>query len=432
MRQLLISFLTALLLQGFSCVKNDDTFRNISDKQNTSTNNKPESQKNVKDSIITNSNKTEMDAFELHYNSIVIDTHNDVLMPVMIEGADLTHNNSITQSDLVKWKKGGLRVQMFSIYVPERYKTGHYNYVMKLIDHLENVSTEHPDLLYLTDNYDDLMKGLNDGRFCGLMGAEGGAMIEGSMRKLETLYKRGVRYLGLTWNTSNQIGVSARDEVENGKKGGLTEFGRNVVKRMNELGMLVDVSHLGETAFWDVSEISSAPIIASHSCAYSLCPHYRNLTDDQIKAIAKSGGYIGVNFYCKFLDPNTNIQQVRQLHAKYKSAVKKLEEKYGDDLIGFNNARYDYLEENKSNGGTSVDILIDHIEYIIKLVGIDYVGLGSDFDGGVDSPNEIYDATCYPIITKKLSERGYSAEDIKKILGGNFLRVFKQVCSKVK
>ena len=257
------------------------------------------------------------------------------------------------------------------------------------------------------------------------MGSEGGNMIEGSMENLITLHNRGVRYLGLTWNTSNAIGVSARDETDRGKKGGLTEFGFEVVKTMDSLGMLIDISHLGETAFRDVISTSKNPIIASHSAVYSLCPHYRNLRDEQIKAIAKSNGYIGINFYCKFLDPSANENKVRAIHNKYKSDLNKIET---DDLVEFNKTRYDYLTENKITGGTPVDILIDHIDYIVKLVGVDYVGLGSDFDGGVYSPNEIYDATCYPIITKKLVERGYKEEEIRKILGLNFLRVFKQVC----
>jgi membrane dipeptidase len=194
---------------------------------------------------------------------------------------------------------------------------------------------------------------------------------------------------------------------------------------MDELGMMIDVSHLGETAFWDVVQTSKNPIIASHSNVYNLCPHYRNLTDEQIKAIAKSGGYIGINFYCKFLDPTVNAGQVKSIHGKIKNAAEQIN---SDNLIDFNKQRYEFITENNFTGGTPVDILIDHIDYIVKLVGADYVGLGSDYDGGVYSPNELYDATCYPIITKKLVERGYSEEDIRKILGLNFIRVFKQVC----
>jgi membrane dipeptidase len=386
----------------------------------------------IKDSIkqinSMDSVQTEINAFKLHYDAIVIDTHNDILMPVFLKGAVITKDNLSTQSDIVKWQKGGVDAQVFSIYVPERFKSDHFGYAMKMIDFVEKMTDTYPELMVLCYNYDDLLKNLERGIFCILMGAEGGSIIEGSIDNLITLYNRGVRYLGLTWNTSNQIGTSARDESQRGRKGGLTEFGKEVVITMDSLGMMIDVSHLGETAFWNVTELSKNPVIASHSSVYSLCPHYRNLTDEQIKAIAKSGGYIGVNFHCEFIAPSANKSQVNAIHNKYKNALKQISEVYADDLIKFNEERYNYLTENKSDNGTSIDILIDHIDYIVKLVGVDYVGFGSDFDGGVYTPNEMYDATCYPVITKKLVERGYKDEDIRKILGGNFLRVFKQVC----
>jgi len=346
----------------------------------------------------------------------------------MMEGANIMKENSSTQSDLIKWKRGGLDVQIFSIYVPEAVKRNDFDYAIGLIDRLDKLQNEYTEELFIAKNYDELMKRVGEGKFCGLMGAEGGNIIEGSMDNLVTIYSRGVRYLGLTWNTSNAIGVSAKDESVRGKKGGLTDFGIEVVKKMNELGMMIDVSHLGETAFWDVVNTSTSSIIASHSCVYGLSPHYRNLKDDQIQAIAKSDGIICVNFYCKFLDPNFQQGQVQAMHTKYKSTLKPLEEQYGDDLIGFNDERYKYLTENYTDKGTPIDVLIDHIDYIVKLVGIDYVGLGSDFDGGIYTPNEMYDATCYPIITKKLVERGYNEREIRKILGLNFLRVFKKVC----
>ncbi len=439
MKLIILAMISVMLLCNFACFSSrsggndgssgDNKSLNQPTKLSDSTNN---SNKTIskQDSTMNNTNKfsdLEIDAFKLHYDAIVIDTHNDILMPVFLEGADLNKNNPGTQSDIVKWKKGGLDVQMFSIYVPERYKSNHFSYAMKLIDKLEENQAENPESFVLCKNYSELDAGLKSGKFCGLMGAEGGNMIEGSMDNLETLFSRGVRYLGLTWNTSNAIGISAKDETERGKKGGLTDFGKDVVKRINELGMLVDVSHLGETAFWDVVETSNAPIIASHSNCYSLAPHYRNLTDDQIKAIAKSGGYIGINFYYKFLDPNGNPGAIKNVQSKYRNAADKIAEEYNDDLVGFNEKRYEYITENKVNSGTSIDVLIDHIDHIVQLVGIDYVGLGSDFDGSIVTVNEMYDATCYPIITKKLVERGYREEDIRKILGGNFMRVFKQV-----
>ena len=426
-KKIIIAFITIFLLHNFTCFtsgcaekKEDKQVKNDSAEQKLNN--------SKMDSTINKFTDLEKDAFKLHYDAIVIDTHNDILMPVMLNGADITRETKSTQSDLVKWKKGGLDVQIFSIYIPEKIKSDDFNYSIKLIDYLDKLQSEYPDELYMAKNYKELIKRINDGKFCGLMGAEGGNIIEGSMDNLETIYSRGVRYLGLTWNTSNAIGVSAKDETQRGKKGGLTEFGIEVVKKMNELGMMIDVSHLGETAFWDVVNTSKDPIIASHSCVYTLSPHYRNLKDDQIKAIAESGGIICVNFYSRFLDPNANTGQINAIHNKYKSALKPLEEKYGDDLIGFNEERYQYLTENYTDRGVPIDVLIDHIDYIVKLVGIDYVGLGSDFDGGISTPNELYDATCYPVITKKLVERGYSEQDIRKILGLNFLRVFKRVC----
>lgn len=426
MKKILFSIFAVFLLQNFTCFTTGSSEKKVTDSTKTDSgkhmNNSPKM-----DSTINKFPDLQKDAFKLHYDAIVIDTHNDIMMPVMMNGADMRKENSSTQSDLIKWKKGGLDVQIFSIYVPEAVKRNDFQYAIGLIDRLEKLQNEHPDELYIAKNYDELMKRVSEGRFCGLLGAEGGNIIEGSLDNLETIFNRGVRYMGLTWNTSNAIGVSARDESERGKKGGLTDFGIEVVKKMNELGMLVDVSHLGETAFWDVVNTSTSPIIASHSDVYNLSAHFRNLKDDQIQAIAKSGGIICVNFYCKFLDPGAQQNQVLAIQRKYKSALKPIEEQYGDDLIGYNEARYQYLTENHTDKGTPIDVLIDHIDYIVKLVGIDYVGLGSDFDGDVFTPNEMYDATCYPIITKKLVERGYSEQDIRKILGLNFLRVFKQV-----
>jgi membrane dipeptidase len=424
MKRYIFAVFSLLILQRFNCFTSDSTEKKEKSMKTDSTE-LPIKIHNM-DSAISKFPDLNKDAFKLHYDAIVIDTHNDILMPIMLEGADITTELSSTQSDFVKWKKGGLDIQIFSIYVPEKVKKNDFNYAMKLINKLEEIQSAFPDELYIAKNYEEIIKRTNEGKFCGLMGAEGGNMIEGSIENLEALHERGVRYLGLTWNTSNSIGTSARDESERGKTGGLTEFGKQVVQRMDELGMMIDVSHLGETAFWDVTNLSKNPIIASHSCVYNICPHYRNLNDEQIMAIAKSGGIICINFYYKFLDPGGSASHTIQ--NRYKNDLKEIEISSGSDYILFNEKRYEYLTNNPAKGGTSVDVLIDHIDYIVKLAGIDYVGLGSDFDGSINTPNELYNATCYPIITKKLVERGYKEEEIRKILGLNFLRVFKKVC----
>jgi len=313
-------------------------------------------------------------------------------------------------------------VQLFSLYVPEKYKKNHFKYIKAEIDKLEEIASANPELLNLCYDYESLIECINKGRVCGLLGGEGGTMIEGSLENLEYLYSRGMRYLTLTWNNSNQIGSSARDETQKGIKGGLTDFGKQVVRKMDELGMMIDISHVGEQTFWDVVALSKNPIIASHSCVYNLYPHYRNLKDEQIRAIAKSGGVVFINFYTLFLEGREAANSL------YRNAFKDFDE---SDLIKFNEQRMEFITNNPVESGTSVDKLIEHIDYIVKLVGIDYVGLGSDFDGQVTTPNELYDVSCYPIITKKLWDLGYSQEDIRKILGANFLRVFRQVSKEV-
>lgn len=191
---------------------------------------------------------------------------------------------------------------------------------------------------------------------------------------------------------------------------------------------MVDVSHLGERAFWDLVETTNDPILASHSNAYSINPHYRNLTDDQIKAIAKSGGVIQVNFYDLFLNKNVTDKKYPDARDLYAEQLDSIYSESNGDLIKFNELRYEFLMNYRSGSVTTVDLLIDHIDHIVNLVGIDYVGIGSDFDGGISTPFELYDVSTYPVLTKRLFDRGYTTTDIKKILGLNFLRVFKEVC----
>jgi membrane dipeptidase len=191
------------------------------------------SNKTKMDSSMNKYSDIKKDCFKLHYDAIVVDTHNDLMMQVMENGVDISKEQRSTQSDLVRWIKGGLDVQIFSIYVPEKYKKNHYAYVNREIDKLEEIAASHPDMLNLCYDYESVMKCVNQGKVCGLLGGEGGTMIEASLDKLEHLYNRGLRYLTLTWNNSNQIGSSARDETERGIKGGLTEFGKSVVQKMD-------------------------------------------------------------------------------------------------------------------------------------------------------------------------------------------------------
>ena len=317
---------------------------------------------------------------ELHYDAILVDTHNDFIWQVYKKGVDFGKDNRSTQSDLPKFIEGGVDVQVFAIWIPTNKVRQSYSFTKGQIDRLRNIEVENNEQFEIADSFEDMKKILEAKKVCGLMSIEGGTAIESNLDNINEFFDLGVRYISLTWNNSNNIGTSAQDESKSGREGSLTEFGFEVVKRMDEVGMLIDVSHLSEGAFWDVIETTKNPIIASHSNCYAIHPHYRNITDEQIKAIANSGGVVMLNFSTGFL------------------------------------------------GGSTVDKIIEHIDHIKELVGVDYIGIGSDFDGGINAPVDLSDATQYPVLTKKLVENGYTEEEIRKILGLNFIRVFKQVC----
>ncbi|MFT3934565.1 MAG: dipeptidase [Chitinophagaceae bacterium] len=362
---------------------------------------------------------------KIHTKAIVVDTHNDILMKAVDVGAvmdqDLTGKG---HTDLARWKKGGLDVQVFSVYCDGDAKEP-FKYANREMDTLDAVVARNPDKIAKAYSYEELLKVVKQHKIAAMFGVEGGHMIENDLTKLDALYKRGARYLTLTHNIAPDWATSAADETS-GKvlaHKGLTEFGRQVVKHMNELGMLVDVSHAGDQTFWDVISITTKPIIASHSSVYSLTPHRRNLKDEQIKAIAKNGGVIQVNFNPGFIDSMFNKKETIffQNHAAENDSLKKagMAEYYAMDYL------YAKYAAEAKGFRPPLSKLIDHIDYIVKLVGADYVGLGSDFDGINVTPLQLDDVTTYPEITKALVERGYRKKDITKILGGNFLRVLK-------
>jgi membrane dipeptidase len=370
------------------------------------------------------------DYLKFHYDAIVADTHNDVLLRAM-EGEDISVETRVGHSDLVRLKKGGVDIQVFAVWVdPIAFEKKPFKRAKDMIDTLYSIARRNSDKIAVVRNSAELEKAIAEGKICAVIGVEGGHAIENSIEKLEELYKLGVRYLGLTWNNSTDWASSAFDETTNPDKvkiTGLSEFGKKVVEKMNELGMIVDVSHLGEKAFWDVVKVTKKPIIASHSSVYKLCPHYRNLKDEQIKAIAQTGGVVFVNFYAEYIDSTFNTKR-KKLEEKYKAQFDSIRVLYEHDQNAYRRARRQLMQKIAEELRPPLDVLIDHIDYIAKLVGVDHVGIGSDFDGISITPLEMDDVTFLPNITKKLLERGYSTDEVKKILGGNFLRVFKQVC----
>jgi membrane dipeptidase len=362
---------------------------------------------------------------KIHAKAIVADTHNDILMKAadkgMVFDKDLTGK---TLSDLNRWKKGGLDVQLFSVYCDGDLKNP-YAYANREMDSLDAVVARNPDKIVKVADYRELVKAVKQHKIAAMFGVEGGHMIEDDLNKLEALYKRGARYLTLTHNIAPSWATSAADETTNSNlpHKGLTDFGKQVVQRMNQLGMIIDVSHAGEQTFWDIIKNTTKPIMASHSCVYNLAPHRRNLKDDQIKAIAKNGGVIQLNFNPGFIDSSFGGKEIAFLK-KHSSEYDSLMKAGVGDFYSMDYLYQKYTEETNVMR-PPLSKLIDHIDYIAKLAGVDYIGLGSDFDGINITPQQLDDVTSYPLITKALVEKGYSKKDITKILGGNFLRVLK-------
>jgi len=362
---------------------------------------------------------------KIHEKAIVVDTHNDILMLTADKGYVFDNNlKGLAQSDLARWKEGGLDVQLFSVFC-DGEKINPFDFAKSQMDSLDAVIKRNPDKIAKVANSKELFKAVKQKKLAAMIGVEGGHMIENNMDNLDYFYKRGTRYMTLTWNNSTDWATSAYDETFNKEitHKGLTDFGKKVVQRMNAMGMLVDVSHVGEETFKDVINASTKPIIASHSCVYTLCAHQRNLKDYQIQAIAKNGGVIQVNFYSGFLDPKffknkTIFIENHQAEVDALGRSGKNEHDIEAEL---------FLKHKKETDAFRAPfaMLIEHIEYIIRLVGVDYVGLGSDFDGTNSTPDQLDDVSAYPLITKALVEKGYSEKDIDKILGGNFLRVLK-------
>jgi membrane dipeptidase len=364
---------------------------------------------------------------QIHEKAVLVDTHNDVISTVTMKGLNIENDlTGQSHSDIARFKKGGVDVQVFSIFCDERFgKDTAYKYANLEIDSLYAIVKRNPDKMMIVKTPAELAMAVKQKKLACMMGVEGGHMIEDKMENLEAFFKRGVRYMTLTWNNSTSWASSAKDETANapGLKKGLTDFGKQIVKRMNELGMLVDISHVGEQTFWDAINTSTRPVIASHSCVYSLCPVFRNLKDDQIKAVGKNGGVIQLNFYSGFVDSN---------YMRRKEAMLAAHSGTSDSLKQLKWASYEIEEFMAKKYKAEADalrpplsMLMDHLDYIVKLIGVDHVGLGSDFDGIESAPKELNDVSDYPLVTKALLSRGYSKTDIEKILGGNFIRVFK-------
>jgi membrane dipeptidase len=365
---------------------------------------------------------------KLHDKAILVDTHNDVLTSLTLEGKNITNRLSEGHSDLYRFKEGGVDVQFFSIWTGEKARNpeGFYKDATQEIDSLEEITLRSYDRMTLATDFRQVKKGLRQKKLVALIGVEGGHMIENDMQKLEELYKRGMRYMTLTWNNSSSWATSAMDETQKAdslKHKGLTEFGKQIVRRMNQLGIIVDLSHAGEQTFYDAISVTTKPVLLSHSSVYTICPVFRNAKDEQIKAVANNGGVVCVNFYAGFIDSNF-LKRMNELVMRDQKRVNDSLKTYYD-AAKMNELWKNYFNRELEPLRPTISQLVDHIDYIVKLVGDDYVGIGSDFDGVSFLPKGLDDVTTYPLVTAELLHRGYTKKSIKKILGGNVLRVMK-------
>ena len=364
-------------------------------------------------------------ALAIHRRAIVIDTHNDVTTPMTNDDFDLGGTPPVPyRTNIARMKQGGLTAEFFSLYVRPWYVEhgGSTRRTLDMIDAVYRAVERHPRDLMLATSVADIRRAKRLNKIAALMGIEGGHAIEDSLPTLREFYRLGVRYMTLTWNNTNNWADAGRGEK---KHGGLSEFGVEVVREMNRLGMLVDVSHVSDETMSDALDVSKAPIIASHSSARAVSNVSRNIPDDLLKRIAKNGGVVCVNFYSFFVDEKTVGPQSDARDKRLKAQQDAIDEKYKNDPER-RAEESDKLEQANPLPPLPISKLIDHIDHIVKVAGIDHVGIGADFDGANDMPEGAKDVSMLPNITYELLKRGYSETDIRKVLGGNVLRAFAE------
>ncbi len=371
---------------------------------------------------------TERTALDIHRDALVADLHSDTAMR-MLEGVAIGQRNDTGHMDIPRLRDGGINLQVFACYVPaglppQKSK----DKAESMIDAIEREVAANHDTIAICRTASEAESIIDSGKIAAFIGIENGEAIMSNLDILLHFYDRGVRYMTLTHTKSTDWCISSADNAP--AFHGLTDFGRDVVCTMNDLGMLVDVSHIAVSAFEEVIKATKQPIIASHSCVHAICDHNRNLTDEQLRTLADSGGMVGINFLPIFLSQNYKQAALTRV-AEHQHELDAIKEKYADDFDAQENALWAQVGKilrPLSMAEVTVGTIVDHIDYIAKLIGTDYVGLGSDFDGVTVLPTGMEDCTKVPAITEELVRRGYVEADIRKILGGNFMRVFRQVC----
>ena len=370
-------------------------------------------------------------ALKIHRKAIVVDGHNDITSPLVDEDTDLRNSTAGRfhlggdpfHTDVARLKAGGVTGEFFAIYVSgSTMKTGGaMRRAMDMIDATNREVERNPGSFTSCTTAAEIRRAKKQSKICILMGIEGGYVIEDSLYALRIFYRLGVRYMTLTHNVATNWADAHRDE----RHGGLTDFGKEVVREMNRLGMFIDISHVSVKTMNDALDVTTAPVIASHSSARALNDHTRNVPDEVLKRVAKNGGVIMINFYPGFLDKRTNDEE-NERTARLKSQVDALQEQYKNDRKGFDEAERKLMEANPIYVA-SYSRIVDHIDHIKKIAGIDNVGLGSDYDGIPYLPAGMNGAEDLVLVTYEMLRRGYSENEIKKVLGENLLRAMSRM-----
>ena len=366
------------------------------------------------------------DPLAIHQRAITIDMHADTVQRMLDEHVDIEQQLSDGHFDAVRAKAGGLDAQFFSIWVePQLFGGGGPKAVRRADDQIAAIralAEKDPETWVLATSADDIRRAASEGKIAALMGLEGGYAIDERLENVKRYYDLGVRYMSPAWSVSTSWAGSSGDEV--GLTRGLNDFGKRVVREMNRLGMMVDVSHVSDKTFWDIVNTSTAPVVATHSACRAIADVPRNLTDEMIVALAKTGGVVNVIFYPEHLEPGW-AQLKKKVDAEIAPMVQQASDAEHGDAVHKKLAR-DRVRSREfvqRLPPVKVSRIVDHIDHIVKLVGVDHVGIGSDFDGVQITTSDLATVADLPNLTKELLRRGYSESDVDKILGGNMLRV---------
>ena len=365
----------------------------------------------------------------IHSSAIIVDTHADTPQYLVDEKLDLGEDSHVSVN-IPKAKAGNLGAEFFSIWIePDKNKACYPKRTLQLIDAVDEQVRKHPADLLKATSVKDIYTAHREHKLAALMGIEGGHAIDNDLGLLRDYYRLGVRYMTLTWSNTNDWADSSGDVDDKNIEhhAGMTDFGKDVVREMNRLGMMVDISHVADKTFFQALIVSRAPVIASHSSSRALTDVPRNMTDDMLRALTRNGGVAMVNFNCGFLSDQYNLDEKKVVAEDH--SVEDLKKQALEPGSKITEADIEKAEITRATKipRPPMSALIDHIDHIAKVAGIDHVGLGSDFDGVSCTPQGIDSAADLPKITQALYEHGYNAEQLKKVLGGNLLRVFSEV-----